>query len=57
MALAERQMVTKKRGEGAIWCIHSPLFSGINAAAELTEGSAAVNVFYLSVLLTRAAVT
>ncbi len=37
--------------------IRSPPFSGINVAAELTEGSAVVNVFHISLLLTRAAVT
>lgn len=47
---------TETRGDVA-GCIHSPLFSGINAAAELTEGSAVVNVFHISLLLTRAAVT
>lgn len=33
-------------------CIHSPLFSGINVTAELTEGSAVVYVFHFSVVLT-----
>lgn len=38
-------------------CIHSPPFSGINVAAELTEESVVVNAFHISLLLTRAAVT
>lgn len=37
--------------------IHSPSFSGINGEAELTEGSAVLNVFHILLLLTRAVVT
>lgn len=46
-----------KRAEHVEGCIRSPPFSEISVAAEVTEGSAAVNVVHVSLLLTRAAVT